>query len=64
MRITHCEYYCDICGKKIDYPRYIHLRPKTFRLCLWGADYDLCEECFNSVEKYIRSMKKTIVEGE
>jgi hypothetical protein len=57
---TYIEYYCDLCCKRMDYPRFIHLKTKRFNINCWGVNYDVCEECFDKVGKYIRSIDKTM----
>ena len=55
MKKTTTQYYCDICGKRMDYPRFIRFEPKMRKLYMWGVIYDACDDCFEDVSRYIKS---------
>ena len=60
MKITKTEYYCDICDKHMDYPRFIRFEPKLRKLNFWGVSYDLCEDCFEDIGRYIRAKRNEV----
>ena len=57
MKITYTKYYCDICGKEMDYPRFIYIKRKIFKINIWGYRYDfVCGDCVKSVTDHIREL--------
>lgn len=59
MKITYTKYYCDICGKEMDYPRFIHIKHKIFNINVWGDRYDfVCGDCTKSIEEHIRELRR------
>ena len=55
MKQTTVQYYCDICGKRMDYSRFIKLEPKIRTLNMWGVRYDVCDDCFVAVGRFIKT---------
>lgn len=59
MKITYTKYYCDICNREMDFPRYIHIKRKIFNVNIWGDRYDfVCGDCVRSVTEYIRGIRR------
>lgn len=53
------KYYCDICGKETDFPRFINIKRKVFKMNIWGIRYDdVCEDCVKSVSNHIRELRR------
>lgn len=40
MKITNTKFYCDICGNELDFPRFIHIKRKIYKMNIWG---DICK---------------------
>lgn len=58
MKIVYTRYYCDICGGETDFPRFIHIKRKIFKINMWGVNYDcVCEGCMNSIGDTIKLLK-------
>jgi len=47
------QYYCDRCGKEIDFERYIFIPIKRIRAD--GKRYELCNECFKTIMKCLKN---------
>ena len=59
MKITSTKFYCDICGKELNFPRYIYIKRKIYKINITGYRYeDVCKDCTELVVNYIRELKR------
>ncbi len=62
--------YCDICGKRIDFPKFkLELRTNN-GCCISGIsstldkiDYDLCQDCHDKIIKYVATEREKLNEN-
>ena len=52
------RHFCDICDKRMDFPRFIRFEPR--RLNVWGVSYDVCEDCFEDIGNYIIAKRREV----
>lgn len=58
MKIVYTKYYCDICNREMDFPRFIHIKRKIFNINIWNDKYEfVCGDCVRSVEEHIRDIR-------
>ena len=59
MKITYTKYYCDICNREMNCPRFIDIKRKIFKIDIWHDKYEfVCGDCVRSVDEHIRDIRR------